>query len=235
MLIIGICDADACHREMIKSLIESVFFEKTEVTVRELDSEQATISLISSGAVAFDLLILDAGGCGGLGVADYIKHGEIHTDVIVYTQTPAYVFEGYKYGLFDYVLKQQGSNDLYLSLQRYIKEKLDCGAEYLSVRTNGCMQNIKLDKVNYFESRGRKIAAVAMDEKFEFYQKMDELMSVLPPGSFIRCHQSYTVNIRAIYSFSSTSVVLKNGLNIPVSRKYYQDIKSLFETMSNMT
>ncbi len=229
MLVIGICDINPSHRGIIKNLIEAVFFDQSEISVSEYDKAEKLIQAIGMGNLSFDLVILDVASCGGLSIPEYFKNGDIHTDVIVYSDTPAFVFDGYRYGLFDYVLKQPSLENLQESLTRYIAEKLNCMTEYLSVRTNGCMQNIRLDKVTYFESRGRKIAAVSMEEKFEFYQKMDELLAVLPIGSFVRCHQSYTVNIKAIYSYSSSSIVLKNGQSIPVSRKYYQDLKMIFE------
>lgn len=226
---IGICDADASHRAVIRQYIEKLFFSKTEISISEHDACEEMMNKAASGSTVYDLVVLDADRCGGMDFASFVKSTGISTDIIVYTSSDQYVFEGYQYRLFDYVLKNSTRHPFGDVLMRYIREKLDSGMDYLSIRSNGCIQNIRLDKICFFESRGRKLAAVTGDEKFEFYQKMDELVAVLPAGSFLRCHQSYTVNASLVYSLTSTEIVLKNGLRIPVSRRYYQELRAAFE------
>ena len=234
LIMVGICDADASQRKMIREYVEKFFFDKTDVVITEYEGYVQMTDFASSGISVYDLVILDADRCGGLAYAGFVKTSGICTDIIVYTETAKYVFDGYKYGIFDFVLKNGEPDDLGVSLLRYVNERLDSNTEYLSIKANGCVQNIRLDKIYYFESRGRKLAAVTADEKIEFYQKMDELIEVLPGNSFVRCHHSYSVNSSAVYSFSGGELILKNGQTIPVSRKYYLNVKSIFQ-MSNLT
>lgn len=234
MLIVGICDDNTEHRKIARKIIEKTLFDKVEVQIVEYSTGQQIINSVSSGIYAPDLLILDINmpDINGLAVADFIKKYNIHTDVVFLTETAKYVFEGYKYAVFDYVLKTASMEEFQKSLIRYLSEKVNSGTEYLSVKSNGCIQHIKLNKIDYFESRGRKIAAVSEEEKCEFYLKMDELLNILPTNRFIRCHQSYIVNIKSIQSFTSTSLMIKRNFNIPVSRKYYQDLKVVLDNMS---
>lgn len=234
LFVVGVCDHNESHRTIIKNCITSVFFETEDLLTVLFSRADEVMNYISTGDFLPDLMILDADKCGGLSLALSMKNEGIKSDIIIFTDSASYVFEGYKYKLFDYVLKSGGAEKLKESLDRYRGEKLRSDSAYLNVRSNGCKQNIRLDKIAYFESRGRKIAAVSSDERFEFYQKMDELMEILPKGQFVRCHQSYVVNAAQVYSYSSSSVVLLSGDSIPLSRRYYQGMKDIFE-MSNMS
>ena len=229
LLIIGICDKKVSHRKIIKNCIESAFFDKAEIKIIEYDNEDVIINSVSFDKTRLDLIILDADCCGGMSLAECIREEKTDTDIIIYTESPKYVFEGYKYGVFDYILKSEVIDRFNASLFRYIKDRLGSLTKYLCVRANGSIQNIKLEKIIYFESNGRKISAISDEESIEFYQKMDELILLLPKNCFVRCHRSYTVNIDEVYSFDSVSLMLKNGMRLPISRKYYQNFKALFD------
>ena len=57
---------------------------------------------------------------------------------------------------------------------------------------------------------------------------MNELEKDLNPQSFIRCHNSYIVNINYIAKLYREHVILKNDKSIPISRKYSKKIRERF-------
>lgn len=241
MLIIGICDKNETQRKEIEFILEKLFFEKSEVTIVHFSSHNSVMTYCMSEQ-SIDLMILNINMAQGTQTAEYIKEHIQSASVIVYTETDQYVFEGYQYHLFDYVLKSSDHLNLVRSVERYIKEKVECEAQYLRVRSGGCYYNINLADVLYFESRGRKISVVQPNGNFEFYQKMDTLYSFLPEDQFIRCHQSYIVRLAMIRSYTANSIVLKDGSIIPISRsRYLSDVKeslrrsNITENPSNFT
>ncbi len=225
MVVIGICDADPQLDKEIRSNLEKLFFQVTDIEVTAFSSCTEMLSQMKTASFVPDLILYDINMSDGVETAVYVKEYMQSTSVIAYTDTDRYVFAGYAYGLYSYVMKTPGHDDLLAEIKRYIKEKLSSQAEFLSIRSGGCIQHVRLNRVQYFESRGRKISAVTVDENFEFYQKMDVLCGVLPMSEFIRCHQSYVVNVQMIRSYSTNAITLKSGFDIPVSRKYLSDIK----------
>lgn len=231
MLTIGICENNCEHRKFIKDIIWNCFYVKADIKINEYTDGLALIKYISSGAENLDLLVLNINlpDMNGLNIADMIKRNSIRTDVIILTETERYVFDGYKYGIFDYVLKTRNMNVFKNSVERYAQEHIDSTVEYLCVKTRGCVQHIKLNKIDYFENRGRKMAAISEDEEFEFYFKMDDLLNAVPQDKFVRCHQSYVVNIKNIQSYTHSFIITRNNFNIPISRKYYQNLKQILD------
>ena len=55
-----------------------------------------------------------------------------------------------------------------------------------------------------------------------------EAVSTLPSGSFIKCHRSYVVNLRAVRRIGKYEIALDSGRVIPVSRRIYGDVNRAF-------
>lgn len=66
------------------------------------------------------------------------------------------------------------------------------------------------------------------DEKFILTKRLKLIEEQLPQKAFCRCHRSYLVNINEIaYVEISTSphIQLRNGMNIPISRRNLSRLK----------
>ena len=85
---------------------------------------------------------------------------------------------------------------------------------------------IPLKHVRYFISDKRKIKAV-LDYSYgevDFYMKMEELEEKLSSHDFIRCHQSYLINIHKVLFWERSHIGLIGEEMIPVSRKYIKTV-----------
>lgn len=58
--------------------------------------------------------------------------------------------------------------------------------------------------------------------------KIGELDERLNHRIFIRCHNSYIVNRNCVEKFYRDRFELKGGKSVPISRKYYKEIKEMF-------
>ena len=65
-------------------------------------------------------------------------------------------------------------------------------------------------------------------EKVDFYAKMSNMEAVLNTRGFVRIHQSYMVRISSITGMNKESVSLGDS-TMPISRKYYANVKQIFE------
>ncbi len=69
----------------------------------------------------------------------------------------------------------------------------------------------------YVESNLRQITVHSLQTKNRYYQRLDVAEEQLG-SSFVRCHQSYLVNLRHIWKMTEESFLLYNGCTIPISR-----------------
>lgn len=91
---------------------------------------------------------------------------------------------------------------------------------------NGIEAILKKD-ILYLESEAHKIWIHAVQGDRIVYDKLDSYEQKMG-NSFLRVHKSYLVNMDWIYSISSKAILLKNGMEIPVSRSKYQQVKERY-------
>ena len=89
------------------------------------------------------------------------------------------------------------------------------------VESRGERSIIGYRRINYFESREKKVFLCTDSEEFGFYDTLDELEKTLSED-FIRIHRSFLVNRQKIASvfISQGRVLLTDGSEVPLSRSY---------------
>lgn len=120
-------------------------------------------------------------------------------------------------------------------VEQVIKEMFQC---YISneqmeediflVETREEKQRIPYSKILYFEARSKKIYVCTKDYEYGFYDTMDHLEEQYSK-QFIRCHRSFMVNRKMIdqVKLSQNYLLLRGGIEIPLSRSYKGQIKEL--------
>ena len=76
-------------------------------------------------------------------------------------------------------------------------------------------------KIQFFESRDKKIYVCTETEQYGFYDTLENL-SVELPEYFVRCHRGFIVNMKLVKKvvYSENSIFLLNGYQVPLSRTY---------------
>lgn len=76
---------------------------------------------------------------------------------------------------------------------------------------------IPYEHIFYIESEKRYLFIHHQGGTEKFSMKLSELMQRLP-SFFVRCHQSYAVNIYKMVKFEKSEIIIENGVSISVSR-----------------
>lgn len=231
MLNIGICDSNPVHREQLHRMLASILFDATDIRVTHYPNGREFLTELEKGQCRLDLLFLEIAlpDMNGLKIASAIRLAAHKCDIIFLTELERYVYDGYLYHAYDYLLKPVTAKKIGGCVRRYISEKFKNQESYLTVSIKGNTERINLWDILYFESRQRKIAAIMEDREIEFYQKMGDLFAKIERAGFVRVHQSYVVNAGRIAALHSHELVLCEGSVVPVSKRYAADIKHLLQ------
>ena len=87
----------------------------------------------------------------------------------------------------------------------------------------GGMVSIPIKNIYYIESELRVVHIYTGEGVYSTYMNLDDLQERLK-DNFLRCHKSFMVNIDRIKSYMSTSLMLYNGVHIPISRSYVKQV-----------
>ena len=103
---------------------------------------------------------------------------------------------------------------------------------FFSFKCEGEHQRIPYADISYFESSAKKVMlhSVRDGKRYCFAAKLDDLAQGLP-SCFLRCHQSYLVNMHMIRSLDTPNHVFRLHSNeeILISRRSYQEAKERYQ------
>lgn len=229
MLAIGICEDQEIELKEIQEMVSRIMFSKADIRIRRYTSGKAVLEEVQSGKFECNLLLLDIHMAkpDGMDLAHELRRMQVDVDIIFITWSQEHIFEGYTCKAFAYILKPCSAERLSEELIRYLDE-LENTSECLNVKVQGNIRRIPLNQIFYLESDKRKIILHTRDGETEFYEKMDAMEDLLKEKGFIRCHQSYIVQKQYVSEFSRNGMIVQD-VQIPVSRRYYDSLKKMFE------
>ena len=225
MLYLGICDDEKKHREKIHEMFSRALFAYDEIEVFYFQSAEEVMEAIEHNQFQIDLLLLDIHmpNKSGLNLAEYIRRNRIDVDIIFITISSEHVFDGYTYQAFTYLLKPLEYPRIKEEVKRYMalkNENQDC----LHININGRSEKVFLNQVFYISAQGRKVFFHRRDGELSAYAKLNDLEETLSECGFIRCHQSYLINIKFVQSYARMALKVA-GEEIPISRRYIESVR----------
>ncbi|MCM1245134.1 MAG: LytTR family DNA-binding domain-containing protein [Roseburia sp.] len=230
MLYLGICDDERECREQIYEMFSHAFFQYDEIETTYFKNAEEIIEDVEKGQFQADLLLLDIHmpGKSGLKLAEYIRLHQVDVDIIFITVSPDYVFDGYTYQAFTYLLKPLDYGRIQDEVRRYMELKTK-NSDCLHISINGRRERIFLNEVFYISVEGRKVLFHRRDGEIAAYAKLNDLEETLRESGFIRCHQSFLINKKFVQSHSRMMLTVA-GEEIPISRRYIESVREAMKT-----
>lgn len=104
----------------------------------------------------------------------------------------------------------------------------------IQIPLKGRIKLVELNQIIYIESHLHKINIVCINENIECYKKLSDLSNtILSYPQFLRCHNSYIVNMDYIKEYGATSILMNNDVSITITRKYKDEVKELITQFYN--
>ncbi len=217
MLRIAICDDSEDDREILKSLLEKCYISADEDVVYEFSSGKNAVSFLQKHPGEIDLLFgdIEMPNLSGMEAAEAIRAFDASIQLIFVTGYPDYVFDGYRVGAMDYLVKPVKEDRLREVLER-IRTLLGYKSRCYCLKNTEGSYRFYYSDISYFYSDKRKIVLVSKGKEIDFYGKLDALETELD-DSFVRIHQRYLVNASHVEKIGHSSVMV-DGRELPVSR-----------------
>jgi DNA-binding LytR/AlgR family response regulator len=99
--------------------------------------------------------------------------------------------------------------------------------ELIPIRKRGVTYAIPLKRIEYLE-KDRRLVHIHMGVvKHSIYAKFED-MKKYKTDYFVRCHNSYVVNLIHVDTMEEQHFIMKNGRKIPISRSRSQEAKETY-------
>ena len=163
------------------------------------------------------------------GAADLLK---LYADpvIIFITSSLESAVDSYRVCASGFLLKPVGWEDFKETMDRVCRQRLSLPQASLSVIVNRVPVELSLERISHFENRLHKVYATLTDGRVvPLSQKLSSILeSVAEQEIFLRCHQSYIVNLAHVRTLEDTFFQMEDGTSIPISRAFYKEAKNAY-------
>ena len=228
---VAICD-DTEEERLQAAEYAGRFFDREGLEVH-IDTYAAGKELLESGK-AYDLYLLDVlmPGMSGIDTAEALagEDGQGHPVVVFITSSLESAVEGYRVEAAGFILKPVEEENFRSTMERVMRRRLGLKKAVLSVVHNRVNVELPLERLAWFENRLHRVFVRLTDgEVLGINQKLSELQQALECHSqFLRCHQSYLVNLDYVDKLEDSCFYMRDGQMIPISRNFYKQSKNAY-------
>lgn len=226
---VAICD-DTEEERLQAAEYAGRFFEREGIEVH-IDTYAGGRELLESGR-EYDLYLLDVlmPGMSGIDAAQALAEDKDHPVVVFITSSLESAVEGYRVEAAGFILKPVEEESFWSTMERVVRRRLGVKKAVLSLVHNRVNVELPLERLAWFENRLHRVFVKLTDgEVLSVNQKLSELQLVLEPHSqFLRCHQSYLVNLDYVDKLEDSCFYMRDGQMIPISRNFYKQSKNAY-------
>ncbi|WP_080676493.1 LytR/AlgR family response regulator transcription factor [Ruminococcus flavefaciens] len=225
MMRIAVCDDEKYFRDTICEAINA-FYQSLDVFCLPFESGAELITAFEKGQ-RFDTVLLDIEMLppDGMETARRLHEFSPELPVIFLTSHTELAMDGYEVGAFRFLQKPVVSEKLTQALkdigQIYGRKKTVC------IKENGEEYFLTPDDIIYAEADNNSVRFITADREYHMRIKITGALTMLDTASdsFCRVHRSVIVNLAHIISRSDREVRLDNGIVLPVSKSYGDELK----------
>lgn len=224
---ISICDDNYLESEELVRLLNNYFLNKS--FNYEIDCYESGKSLLYEyqDGSPLELIFLDMylGDGMGIEVAKKLRKMGYKGNIVFITGTSDFAVEGYDVGAVGYLLKPCDYNKLSTVMDRVLK---DYNADFYSIRQRNSVVRLELNSILYVESVNSKcILHSDSGDDFVIYKRLSDIENELNDARFLRCHQSYLVNMNYIQK-ADKNFELTNGHTVCIRQRELKNIKERY-------
>lgn len=205
---IAICDDSKLDRQLLKVVIQT-YFENNEEEFKIFEYGLGD-NLLDD--IEVELLFLDI-IMNGMKIARKLRDIQFKAPIIFLTAHADYAVESYEVYAAGYLLKPYDTNKLTLLLDEVLQRSVQ---KRIAVKVKKQHRYLEINDIMYVESDKHVLNIHLKDSRvIQTTEKLSELKKTINSKRFIRCHQSYLVNMDYIKD-AKTDFILSNDIRIPI-------------------
>lgn len=223
-----ICDDDKNFLEQLKTDILNLGDEHIKRIELFSDAEQFRFFIAEKPNEA-NIIIMDVRleSSNGIDLARQILDLQPNSQIIFTSGYDSYYLDVYSVEHVYFLKKPIDTKHLRQAIQRAGEKLLDLNTRSFIVSNRDGLHCIPYNEILYLENELRKIHVHTVRGNISFYGKFEDMKEALDER-FLRCHNSYIVNIAKVKKLSNRKFFFDDNRSIPISRTYYDEVRKEF-------
>lgn len=230
-MVIAICDDDKADRARTCEIITDKMRGRREALEFVCyDCCEDLVEQYENGCQRYDLIFMDIymGHLNGMEAVRQIRSFDRNVAVIFLTSSPDYAVESYDVCAHGYLLKPIEREKLEAAMNRFLEERYPRIRQSLLVISGSSGRRIAYNDILYIESRRMNLRIVCVNGiEHCVRKKLDDVRRELPESRFLRCNQSFIVNLDYVNDADS-DFTMENGDKIPIKVRERRRIREQY-------
>ena len=221
---IAICDDSSLDRGLIVSLLH-MYFVSRPISNEIIEYERGTDLLHDfEDGLWFDIIFLDIfmDDLLGIDVAHKLREMGCHSQIIFLTSSADFAVDSYDVEAVGYLLKPHSYEKLAQVMNRATREMV---INTYQIKNHSKIIRVSYHEIIYVESiNSRCIMHCLNGENYTIYKRLTTIEHELNDSRFLRCHQSFLVNMDYIRQMDN-QLMLITGDTVLVRKRNLKEIR----------
>jgi DNA-binding LytR/AlgR family response regulator len=220
---LALCDDSKSDRQDFKEKLHVCLDGNHKIS--EYSCAEALIADVQEEYENFDIIFLDIlmDGMNGLDAAKRLRQMGCRSKIIFVSYSDEFALESYEVASSGYLLKPVRQDKLKMFLDRIIQNEKRSRIE---LRHKGNYTYLYTDEILWAESQNNQVLIYLKNAQvYTQRKKLDEIEEMIHDENFLRCHQSYLINMNYVKQINDC-FEMSDGAQIPIrvrSRKKILD------------
>ena len=213
---IAICDDNQLEVDLFKECVSGFLRRKRDYRyeINEYSAGYPLVEDVKEGKW-YDVIVLDMilENENGLEIANRLRDIGYDGKIIFWTADDSHLQEAFDVGAMQYAVKGKEYGRIYRAIDEVLSQMKD---ETFTFKFRRQINRLKYDEIEYVESQARVCHIFATNNRcFVTTCKLNDLEEKLSDKRFLRCHQSYLVNMDYIKDVED-DFIMEDGTLVPI-------------------
>lgn len=232
MIQVAICEDSKIDRELLCEIIQCLMKDR---------GLEFHIDVFGSGETftkgykdhPYDLVFLDIlmDPIDGIEAGHCIRKLDHHVEIVYCTSSKDFALAAYEVYAMGYLLKPYQPDRIGSLIDYYIQKHPQKNQKFIQVKHKRKSVIVPYKDIMYMESDNKVVYIHTTTRgKLKVYGKLDNFEKEIGEKNFLRCHQSYYINLQYVVSLVDWDFVMSNDVLIPIRKsgrklilKQYED------------
>lgn len=224
---IAVCEDNEIHRDILEHLLNRYFSERSiPFSLTPYEYGKNFLYDMEDGAF-FDVTFLDIYMEDAMGneIAHKLRAMGYQGEIVFLTASPDFAIESYDVDACGYLLKPLDYEKLKMVMDRISWNTDPCTYQ---IRQRTTMTKLVYHEILYIESSNSKcIFHTASGGAYTVYKTLNTVENELGDRRFLRCHQSFLVNMDHIKQIGK-QFLLSNGDYVPIRQRGVKPVRQAY-------
>jgi len=234
---VAICDDEDKQRELVRSILIALSMKANiEFEIELFSSGEQLVAHYERNETPFHILILDVemGGINGIQTARKLRSlNHLDEQIVFLTSYPEYMVESFDVMTFQYLIKPIAPEVLEEKIIKLCQYFQALDKKFIVIKSGYDEVVLKYDDIIGIEAAKSltiksKLHVITSAQTYETKGIIADYASALKDSNFLQIHRSIIINLLHVKKFASGSVLMSNGLELPIGRSKIKEVKDFY-------